>query len=308
VPPSSTSTDDRTRWAFEPGHEFVPGLAAWALLGGGPRCETWLAWDLDRWSPVAVKLPHPHELGRAKAEAALARELAALEGLAHPGLQRLLDARLDASPPHLVFEYVEGPTLAAALEDEEFELVDVLLIGTQIATALRYLHGRGLVHLDVKPGNTVLREGRAVLIDLGIARRIGQPHPPGRARGSRSYMAPEQAARAPAHPSMDLYALGGLLRELATGARPDEPVASLPPALAELTEALLRPDPGDRPGTAGEVLMALAAALPDGLAEEDRPWPAFVGGLEGRRPPADEQGRPARGPSGAAAATGGPRG
>jgi eukaryotic-like serine/threonine-protein kinase len=188
--PASGGGAERRSWALEPGQELAPGLAAWALLGGGPRCQTWLAWDLERWGPVAVKLPHPHELGRGKAEAALARELAALQGLAHPGLQRLLDARLEASPPHLVFEYVEGPTLAAALHDQVFDLVDVLLIGTQVATTLRYLHGRGLVHLDIKPGNTVLREGRAVLIDLGIARRIGQPHPPGRPRGSRPYRGP----------------------------------------------------------------------------------------------------------------------
>ena len=46
-------------WNWPPGHELAPGLLAWALLGDGRRCETWLAWDLGRWCPVAVKLPRP---------------------------------------------------------------------------------------------------------------------------------------------------------------------------------------------------------------------------------------------------------
>src|SRR5262245_66121968 len=131
---------------------MLPGLRAIALLGDGRRCETWLAWDVARWSAVAVKLPHPDELGGGKAEAALARELRAVAGASHPGVQRLLDARLDASPPHLVFEYLEGPTLAHLLdEDGPFDPVDVTLVGAQLAAALAYLHDRlGLVHLDLK--------------------------------------------------------------------------------------------------------------------------------------------------------------
>ena len=46
-------------WSWPPGHELAPGLLAWALLGDGRRCETWLAWDLGRWCPVVVKLPRP---------------------------------------------------------------------------------------------------------------------------------------------------------------------------------------------------------------------------------------------------------
>ena len=64
--------DPEPSWNWPPGHELAPGLLAWALLGDGRRCETWLAWDLGRWCPVAVKLPRP---GRpARAVAALAQE------------------------------------------------------------------------------------------------------------------------------------------------------------------------------------------------------------------------------------------
>ena len=90
-----------------------------------------------------------------------------------------------------------------------------------------------------------------------------------------------------------------MLRRLATGERPGEPVARPPDPRAvsvlDLTEALLRPDPADRPGTAEEVLGALAAGLPDELAEEDRPWPSWMDVLEGGRPEADAHIRPMEG-------------
>jgi hypothetical protein len=82
--------------------------------------------------------------------------------------------------------------------------------------ALGHLHDRGLAHLDVKPGNVVMRDGRPVLIDLGLARPVGGPAGRHR-RGSPPWMAPEQVRRQPASPAMDLFALGAVLFELATG-------------------------------------------------------------------------------------------
>jgi len=101
--------------------------------------------------------------------------------------------------------------------------MDVLLTGMQLAAARGHLHGRGLAHLDVKPGNVVLRGGRPVLIDLGLARPVGEA-PAGRhRRGSPPWMAPEQVRRLPASPGMDLFALGAVLFELATGTQAFEP-------------------------------------------------------------------------------------
>jgi eukaryotic-like serine/threonine-protein kinase len=302
-------------WNWPPGHELAPGLLAWALLGDGRRCETWLAWDLGRWCPVAVKLPRPGR-GTGRAAAALAREAGVAAGLAHPGVRRLLEARLDGPLPHLVFEYVEGPTLDDALAtDGPFHPVDVLLTGMQLAAALGHLHGRGLVHLDVKPGNAVLRDGRPVLIDLGLAQPAGTPPPGGHRRGSPPWMAPEQVRRHPASPGMDLFALGAVLYELATGTQAYDPAEAGPPerrwpqlhgpppparrrdpavpaGLDRALAALLAPDPADRPASAAQVLALLAAAMPAGLPDDDRPWPAWAGrwlpagpASAGRRPP-----------------------
>jgi serine/threonine protein kinase len=288
-------------WSWPPGHELVPGLLAWALLGDGRRCETWLAWDLGRWCPVVVKLPRPGGR-RGRAVAGLAQEAAVAAATAHPGIRRLLESRLDQPLPYLVFEYVEGPTLDDALaEDGPFHPVDVLLVGMQLAAALGHLHGRGLVHLDVKPGNVVLREGRPVLIDLGLARPSGEVPVGGHRRGSPPWMAPEQVRRRPAAPGMDLFALGAVLYELATGTQafdpaddgpaerrwpqllgPPPPASSrnpeVPAAVDRAVAALLAPDPAGRPAAASQVLALLDAAMPADAPEEDRLWPDWATG------------------------------
>jgi eukaryotic-like serine/threonine-protein kinase len=301
--------EDERSWDWPSGHELAPGLLAWALLGEGPRCQTWLAWDVERWSPVAVKLPGPASLGSTRAEAGLRREAELTAGLAHPGIRRLLDARLDEPLPLLVFEYVEGPTLDDALAtDGRFEAVDVVLVGLQLGAALAYLHGRGLVHLDLKPGNAVLRDDRPVLLDLGLSLPAGTPPAGARVRGSPPWMAPEHARLAPAAPGMDLFALGAVLYELATGVPAFDPVddgplparypqlagrpvpagelvPDLPSGLEAAIDALLASDPADRPADARAALAVLAAALPAG-AEAERPWPAWASARLARQPAA----------------------
>jgi serine/threonine protein kinase len=256
------------------------------------------------------------------AAAALAGEAQVAGSTAHPGVRRLLESRLDQPLPHLVFEYVEGPTLDDALADDgPFRPVDVLLVGMQLAAALGHLHGRGLAHLDVKPGNVVLRDGRPVLIDLGLARPLGEA-PAGRhRRGSPPWMAPEQVRREPASPGMDLFALGAVLFELATGtpafdpadhgpperrwpqlAGPPPPASSrnpeVPAAVDQAVAALLAPEPAARPASAAQVLTLLATAMPVDAAEEDRLWPTWATGrLAGWRASAIERPPPAPRPA-----------
>jgi serine/threonine protein kinase len=288
-------------WACEVGEELVPGAWAWALLGDGRRCETWLAWSRHHWTAVAIKLPRPDQVNQ-RSRRALAREANAVLPLAHPSIQRLLDARLEDPVPHLVFEYIEGPTLARLLDDRgALPTGDVVRFGLQICAALHYLHELGIAHLDVKPENVAVRDGRAVLLDFDLARSFGKresgsrPNSSGRPRGSPPYMAPEQVRRAPASAAMDLFGLGATLYEAASDRLAFEPTGksgevsypqlegspppirsfkpSIPSALDRAITALLAPNPAARPATALEAMGLLVEALPKhqvGL------WPRWV--------------------------------
>jgi len=271
-------------WACAPGDTLLPGYRAVDLLGDGVRCETWLCWSDAHLSLVAVKLPRPVQLTSNGAHDAIRREASALRHVHHPALPRLIDAQPDAPIPHLVTELAEGPTLSALVdEDGPFDREEVILIGIQLAVALHHLHtSAGLVHLDVTPGNVVLRDGRPVLLDLGIASAIGAPARPGPARGTPGYMSPEQRRRRPATPAMDVYALGVTLRELLRGTptpkRPSskrraEPEADpRPGSLAATLAELCRELPASRPASAWDAARRLDAHL-DG---DDRPVPAFA--------------------------------
>jgi hypothetical protein len=291
--------EDDAAWPFAEGDEIVPGLRAWGVVGEGLRCETWVAWDDRRWCPVAVKLPHPDRVDCERTLAGLGRESSITGRLAHPSVQRLLDDRLDRPLPHLVFEYVQGPAVIDLIEDDgRLNAADLGLLALQVASALRYLHEEGIVHLDVKPHNVVERRGHSVLIDFGFARPVGHIPPPGRPRGTPPYMAPEQCCREPAAASMDMFALGALLYEAATGTpafdseedvfaqldgRPPpvgELAADLPPAMAAVIDALLHPDPGGRPAWAGRCRRGRPACGPPSSTAPPRAAPRPASDLE----------------------------
>ena len=267
--------DPEPSWSWSPGDELVPGLLAWALLGDGRRCETWLAWDLGRWCPVAVKLPRPGQ--GARAVAALAGEARVPAAVAHPGIRRLLEDRLDQPLPHLVFEYVEGPTLDDALADEgPFHPIDVLLAGMQLAAALGHLHGRGLAHLDVKPGNVVLRDGRPVLIDLGLARPLGEPPAGGHRRGSPPGWPPSRSAGAqPARP-WTCSPSGRSCMSWPPAPRPSRWPTRARRSAAGPQLAGPPPAPSSRNPEVPAALALLEAALPADAAEADRLWPSWA--------------------------------
>src|SRR5690348_2056173 len=103
--------DELASWDFEPGAEITPATQAVALLGDGTRTETWLAWEIERWAPVTVKICRPDHLHSERTLTGLRREADAHRQLEHPAIRRLLDDGLDTPRPHLVMEYVQGPAL-----------------------------------------------------------------------------------------------------------------------------------------------------------------------------------------------------
>ncbi|MGW1342706.1 serine/threonine-protein kinase [Kribbella sp. NPDC002412] len=254
------TVDGLALWDWAEGCELPGGMLALERLGVGHRCETWLVWSAELWAPAVLKVARPHQVGHPRAVKALRREIAALAGAWHPALPHLIAAGTDHPIPHLVLEYVDGPTLADELDsDGPLPADQVALLGAQVLPALMTLHNRGLAHLDVKPENIVLRDGRPVLIDFGTARAIGSPQPAGRPVGTVGYASPDQEACAPVSVAMDLYSLGETLKEA---------VQTL--GLSTILSRLTAPEPADR-GTTTEALVALATA-----AGDLRPWPSWL--------------------------------
>jgi serine/threonine protein kinase len=244
-----TDTEDGLAvWDWAEGCQLPGGTFGIERLGVGHRCETWLVWSVDLWAPAVLKAARPHQIHHPRALRSLQREVAALTGNLHPALPRLYADNTQDPIPHLLLEYVDGPSLADELEDNgTLSTAEAALLGAQLLPALMALHRRGLAHLDVKPDNIVLRDGRPVLIDFGSARRIGSPQPAGHPVGTEGYASPEQESCEPVSVAMDLFSLWRTLAE----------------ACAE--------DLAVTGSTAADALTALAEA-----AGELSPWPAWL--------------------------------
>jgi serine/threonine protein kinase len=267
---------------YDEGAELVEDCLAWDRLGVGQRCETWLAWSTRLWSPVVVKLPRPHQLDHPRARRSLGREVAALAANLHPGLPALYSDGTGAAAPYVVVEHVDGPALDDDVADRgPLAALDAAVLGWQLLAALRAVHARGLAHVDVKPENVVLRDGRPVLIDFGSARALGAAQPAGHLIGSAGYAAPDLEAGAPISAAMDVYGVGVTLHEALTGLpcfEPDRPArerpapAALPESgLCDLIMAMLAPQPEGRPSV--DVALADLAQVADAAGHPvGPPW------------------------------------
>lgn len=262
-------------WFVPEGAALVPGVQAWERLGVGGRCEAWLGWCSLLWAPVVVKLPRPHQVDHPRSRASLAREVHALDGVLHPHLPRLYRHDLDAELPYLVEEHVDGPDLDDLLATGRTSRTAVAQLGVALLGALVPLHARGVAHLDVKPENVVVRGGRAVLVDLGSARRIGSRQPAGSPVGTSGWTSPEMEACEPVDAAMDVYGVGAVLRE-AWGRRwsrrlPRAPWRH-PDPLPDVIDRLTAPAAQDRPDLT-EALRLVGSCLPDRAAA----WPSWAG-------------------------------
>ncbi|MGW7682214.1 serine/threonine-protein kinase [Kribbella sp. NPDC054772] len=258
-------------WDFEEGSELPGRNLAIERLGVGTRCETWLVWNPELWSPAVLKLARPHQIRHPRAVRTLRRETAALTSNPHPALPRLLADGTTAPVPHIVMEYVDGPALDEELEETgALTVAEAAVLGSQLLPAVASLHQRGLAHLDLKPENVVLRDARPILIDFGTARRIGATQRKGHPVGTAGYAAPEQEACEPVSAAMDLFGLGMILAEAVTGVPLAEGVEIPASPLLPVIEQLLAEQPEKR-GTTADVLVALADA-----AGELRPWPDWL--------------------------------
>jgi serine/threonine protein kinase len=257
------------------------------LLGRGPGTEVYRAHDqvLDR--PVAVKIfgPDADPLTRERVD----REGQALARLGHPGLVAIYDCGTYGFRPYLVLQLVLGRTLQTRLIEGPLPIPAVLDLAVRLADALAHVHGRGVVHRDVKPSNIFLDEtGRPFLGDFGIALVTGQSRLTSTDEivGTPAYLAPEQVRGIEVSPAADVYALALVLIECLTGeveyaadSKAEAALARLsrapriPPGLPDRFADLLRAMTDNRPGrrpSARQCADELAAQI----AGETAPLPA----------------------------------
>ncbi|MGI8756485.1 MAG: protein kinase domain-containing protein, partial [Acidimicrobiales bacterium] len=208
-----------------------------AIASGG-MAEVWEATDQVLTRRVAVKLLHRHLANDASFVRRFRAEAIAAARLAHPSIVSVYDTFSEDGLEAIVMELVVGTTLRADLDEHGPLRLDALLaIGTQVADALGAAHASGLVHRDVKPANILLSaDGRVLVADFGIAKAAegADLTSDGSMVGTAKYLAPEQVEGTPLDGRADLYALGVVLYEAATGTAPFVAETDAGTALARL--------------------------------------------------------------------------
>jgi len=197
------------------------------LVGTGGMSSVYRAHDRLLERDVALKVLHEQFTADGEYVERFRREARAVAQLSHPNIVTVIDRGEQAGRQYIVFEYVDGENLKALVGREgplgEREAIGLTL---QVARALGFAHGQGLVHRDVKPQNVLLNDnGQAKVTDFGIARSLdvqggGGLTQTGTVMGTSDYIAPEQARGSRVDAQSDIYSLGTVLYELLTGEVP----------------------------------------------------------------------------------------
>jgi Tol biopolymer transport system component len=278
------------------------------LLGKGGMGEVYLARDAKLGRDVAIKvLPAVVAASRDDLER-FAREARAVAALNHPNIVTIHSVDEADGVTFITMELVTGKTLGEIVPRHGFAIDALLAIAIPLADAVSAAHDKGIVHRDLKPGNVMLtQDGRVKVLDFGLAKLADTPDAvstdlttrritgEGRIAGTTSYMSPEQAAGQPLDGRSDVFSLGVVLYEMATGERPfkgdssitvlssilkdtPRPVTDLNPALPSLLARIIRTclqkNPERRYQSAKDVRNELQT-LKEDLASGDLAAPAL---------------------------------
>ena len=296
-------------------------------LGRGGMGEVWAAEDPKLGRRVALKRLPEELTADPEFLARFEREARALAALSHPNIVTVFSVEEHENRPFITMELVTGGTLADEIPDGGLATERLLELAIPLADAIAAAHKRGITHRDLKPDNVMLdEEGRLKVLDFGLAKlavsavsfdsdaasaptqgldpTVATPTRKGSLLGTVSYMSPEQAQGKPIDPRSDVFSLGIVLYEMATGSRPfggdnsvsilssilrDEPSPiggvkpALPGALQEIVGRCLEKDPERRYASAAELrddLTALRDEVISGVASGVR---ARAFGVSARR-------------------------
>ena len=170
-----------------------------------------LVWDHAAWCPVVCKMFGSERRAR--------REATALSSLEHPNIVRCFGVH---EPVYVLMEYLEGRSLSDLIHQRpegRLSISDSIRVAIHLGAALEHIHGKGFLHLDVKPDNIVVVHGRPVLFDFGSL-RVRSAARPQQIHGTDPYIAPEEWLLEEAGPSADVFSLGVTLYEMLTGKLP----------------------------------------------------------------------------------------
>jgi Tol biopolymer transport system component/tRNA A-37 threonylcarbamoyl transferase component Bud32 len=264
-------------------------------VGAGGMGEVYRAHDTRLDRTVAIKVLAEHMAADPDLRLRLEREAKAVSSLSHPHVCALYDVGHEDGVDYLVMEFLDGESMAQRLAKGPLPIEELLRIATQIADALEKAHRSGIIHRDLKPANVMLTREGAKLLDFGLAKA----RPPlsasgadltasptesqpltaaGTVLGTYQYMAPEQLECKEIDARTDIFALGAVLYEMATGRRAfsgssaasliagimhgqPQPASQVrpmtPPALDRVIKTCLAKDPDDRWQTAHDVKLQL---------------------------------------------------
>lgn len=286
---------------FQPGMTFSHYRII-EVLGAGGMGKVYRAHDTRLDRDVAIKVLRPADAADAKARHRLVREARTASQLNHPHICTIHEVGEADGLVYMAMECVEGRPLDVLAKPVGLPMDAMVRYGTQIADALAYAHEQGVVHRDLKLANVVVTaDGRVKVLDFGIATRVPTASHDetselpatltehGVIPGTLNYMAPEVLRGAAADPRSDIWSLGVMLYEMASGARPfrgatemevaaailhqpAEPLPDrVPKSLAAVIERCLAKEPGQRYRQAGEVRAALEAISSGAMASDRSP-------------------------------------
>jgi nucleotide-binding universal stress UspA family protein len=261
----------------------IDGFRLEEKIHEGSMATIWRERGADAAEPMVMKIPLLRDFDDPTAIVGFEVEQMILPTLAGVHVPRFIAAGDFSQLPYIVMEYVPGDSLRARIDDAPLQYEELAAIGARVATALHDLHGRHVIHLDLKPSNVMFREsGEAVLIDFGLSRHDRLPDLLAEEfrlpMGTGPYISPEQVRHIRNDPRSDLFALGVILYYLATGARPfgnptslhglrrrlyRDPIPprartpTIPEWLQEVILRCLQVDPRDRYDTAAQVAFEL---------------------------------------------------
>ncbi len=255
------------------------------LLGKGSFGAVYLARDTEMNRVVAIKLLHAAFFSNPEVQVRFEREARIAGELHHPAILPVHEAGQSGGMPYLVTQYLEGETLAVRLRRQPLAPLAAAQLVAQIAQAVHYAHGRGVVHRDIKPGNILVdAAAQPYLTDFGLACHDADLTltVDGQVLGTPAYMAPEQAGGNPrtVGPAADVYGLGAILYELVAGRPPFQA-----PSVLEIARAgalgragAAEPLAAGRPARSGDDLSEMPRRRsPRSVTRRPRRWPTTCG-------------------------------